>query len=132
METVTGPNKSREQELVRLVDQRQTALLRMCYLYLHDAALAEDAVQETYLKAYKAMPTFRRDCREKTWLMRIAVNTCWDPSSFGKMAAAKLVCQNHSRRERHHWTHLFLSVVGFAKLSASLLACLYCTGKKRF
>ncbi len=78
MEVVTGPDSILNQALARLVDQYQTALLRMCYLYLHDAALAEDAVQETFLKAYKALPAFHGDCSEKTWLMHIAVNTCRD------------------------------------------------------
>ena len=72
------PNESPQQRLGRLVEQYQTDLLRMCYIQLHDTALAEDAVQETFIKAYKAMPAFRGDCSEKTWLMRIAVNTCRD------------------------------------------------------
>lgn len=78
MEVVKGPDSNREQMLCRLVDQYQTALLRMCYVYLHDVGLAEDAVQETFLKAYKALDTFRGESGEKTWLMRIAINTCRD------------------------------------------------------
>lgn len=78
MEVVTGPDSVRDQALCRLVNQYQTLLLRMCYLYLHDRALAEDAVQETYLKAYRALDTFRGECSEKTWLNRIAINTCRD------------------------------------------------------
>jgi RNA polymerase sigma-70 factor (ECF subfamily) len=53
-------------------------VLRMCYVYLHDLPLAEDAAQETFLKAYRAMDRFRGDSSEKTWLMRIAINTCKD------------------------------------------------------
>lgn len=47
MEVVTGPDFVHTQTLNRLVEQYQTDLLRMCYLYLHDAELARDAVQET-------------------------------------------------------------------------------------
>ena len=61
-----------------LVAQNQEKLLRTCYLYLRDRQLAEDAVQETFLKAYRSLPAFRGDSSEKTWLMRIAVNTCRD------------------------------------------------------
>ena len=61
-----------------LVDQYQAVLLRTCYVILKDYALAEDAVQETFMKAYQARNSFRRDCSEKTWLMRIAMNTCKD------------------------------------------------------
>ena len=78
METVKDPDSYQEYLLTKLIDQYQVALLQMCYMYLHDRALAEDAVQETFLKAYKSMAAFRGDCSEKTWLMRIALNTCRD------------------------------------------------------
>ena len=78
MEVVTGPDSVREQALRHLVEQYQVDLLRMCYLYLHDAALAEDAVQETFLKAYRAIDGYRGECADKTWLTRIAINTCRD------------------------------------------------------
>lgn len=78
MSVVTGPDNLREQELTRLVEQYQTSLRRMCYAILRDEELAKDAVQETFLKAYRAMDTYRRECSEKTWLMRIAMNACRD------------------------------------------------------
>ena len=78
MEAVESPDNKREQELVRLVDTYQSSLRRMCCTILRDRTLAEDAVQETFLKAYKALDNFRQDCSEKTWLMRIAINTCRD------------------------------------------------------
>ena len=53
-------------------------LLRLCYAYLCDTALAEDAVQETFFKAWKNCERFRGDAQEKTWLTRIAINTCKD------------------------------------------------------
>lgn len=68
----------RERKLRRLIEEYEVGLLRVCYMFLHDAALAEDAVQETFLKAYLAMDQFRGESSEKTWLMRIAVNTCKD------------------------------------------------------
>lgn len=64
--------------LEQAMAQWEVPLLRTCYLLLRDAALAEDAVQETFLKAWRAKGDFRREASEKTWLMRIAVNTCRD------------------------------------------------------
>ena len=52
--------------------------MRTAYAYLGDFALAEDAVQETFLKAWRAYDRFRGEAEEKTWLMRIAINTCKD------------------------------------------------------
>ena len=68
----------REAALTGLVERHRTALVRMCCLCLGDASLAEDAAQETFLKAYRALDSFRGECDEKTWLMRIAMNTCRD------------------------------------------------------
>lgn len=72
------PGQQIHEELSRLVSTYQTELLRFCYAYLHDQALAEDAVQDTFLKAYRTLDRFRADSSEKTWLMKIAVNTCRD------------------------------------------------------
>lgn len=68
----------REQTLLRLMETYRSDLVRMAYLYLGDRALAEDATQETFLKAYKHLASFRGESSEKTWLMRIAINTCRD------------------------------------------------------
>ena len=78
MERIKAPDPDMEQIFTGLVNFHQTSLLRMCYLNLHDAGLAEDAVQETFVKAYRALPGFRGECSMKTWLMRIAINTCRD------------------------------------------------------
>ena len=85
MRVFTGPDDapSLDECFERLVEKHQTSLLRTCYLYLGDQALAEDAVQETFLKAYRALPNFRGESSEKTWLMRIAVNTCRDVMRSG-------------------------------------------------
>ena len=78
MDVVKAPDNSREQRLTRLVETYQKPLLDLCYIYLRDRALAEDAVQETFLKAYKGMKAFRGESKERTWLTRIAINTCRD------------------------------------------------------
>ena len=80
MSDIKGPDKAQneDQVLERLVCEYQSMLLRMCYLYLRDRTLSEDAVQETFMKAYRSLSSFRGDSSEKTWLMKIAINTCRD------------------------------------------------------
>lgn len=78
MDTVSGPDRHPEETLTEMVRQHQTALLRLCYAYLHDRTMAEDAVQETFLKAFQGLSQFRGEAETKTWLSRIAVNTCRD------------------------------------------------------
>lgn len=50
-----------ERELTALMAQYKTSLMRMAYMYLGDITLAEDAVQETFLKAYYHLSRFRGD-----------------------------------------------------------------------
>ncbi len=80
MSNVMGPGTApnRDQRFVRLVDQYQESVLRTCFLYLCDKTLAEDATQETFLKVYRTMDSFRGESSEKTWIMKIAMHTCYD------------------------------------------------------
>ena len=78
METVKAPDSHPEFILERRVRENQVSLKRLCYLYLHDEAMAEDAVQETFLKAFRSLGDFRGEANEKTYLTRIAINTCKD------------------------------------------------------
>ena len=78
MVTVQGPNSSREARLNQMMLTYERELTRLCCLYLHDVHLAQDAVQDTFLKAYRRLDGLRGESSERTWLMRIAINTCRD------------------------------------------------------
>ena len=60
------------------MEQYGSSLLRMSALYLKDADLAQDAVQEAFIKAYRHLNNYRGESSEKTWLTTICVNTCRD------------------------------------------------------
>ena len=70
------PGSVSEEELIRLVDTYSGILLGICRLTLGDAAMAQDIVQETFLRAWKK-GGFRRES-EKAWLIRVAMNLCHD------------------------------------------------------
>ena len=78
MNTAMGPDRNADIEITRMVEMYQLSLLRLSFAYLHDKYLAEDAVQETFLKAYRNFGSFRNESNEKTWLSRIAINCCRD------------------------------------------------------
>ena len=63
-------------DLAGLLEEHGDHLLRLCTLYLGDRSQAEDAVQDTFLRALRAWPGFRGDCAVETWLVRIAINVC--------------------------------------------------------
>ena len=69
-----GSQLSSRPDLDRLMEQYGSSLLRMCALYLKDADLAQDAVQETFMRAYRHFNDYRGESSEKTWLTAIAIN----------------------------------------------------------
>ena len=70
--------ETKEERIQRWMNEYGASLLKVCVLYLSGYTLAEDAVQETFFGAWRAMDRFegRNGCSEKTWLTRIAVNVC--------------------------------------------------------
>lgn len=76
-----------DQELVRrvqlgdkkafdtLVLKYQQKIVKLVNRYVRDQDEALDVAQETFIKAYRALPNFRGDSAFYTWLYRIAINT---------------------------------------------------------
>ena len=58
-----------------LVVKYQRRVQRLIARMVRDAALVEDVAQETFIRAYRALPQFRGDSAFYTWLYRIAINT---------------------------------------------------------
>lgn len=73
----------RSQRTTELMTRYGTDIKRFCLLQLRDASQAEDAAQDVFIKAWRALSTFRGDSSEKTWLLHIAANTCRDYQRTG-------------------------------------------------
>jgi RNA polymerase sigma-70 factor (ECF subfamily) len=58
-----------------LVEKYRRKLLRLLSRMVRDPDEIEDIAQETFIKAYRALPQFRGDAAFYTWLYRIGVNT---------------------------------------------------------
>ena len=58
-----------------LVMKYQRKLGRLLSRLIRDPAEVEDVAQEAFIKAYRALPSFRGDSAFYTWLYRIAINT---------------------------------------------------------
>jgi RNA polymerase sigma-70 factor, ECF subfamily len=70
-----GGDRPAFEELLRKYQDR---IYNLCRYMLLDAEEAQDAAQDTFLKAYAALKNFKPDAAFYTWLYRIAVNTCLD------------------------------------------------------
>ncbi len=58
-----------------LVVKYQRRLARLISRFVRDSAEVEDVTQEAFIKAYRALPSFRGDSAFYTWLYRIGINT---------------------------------------------------------
>ena len=57
------------------VEKYRRKVIRLVSRMVRDPDDLEDIAQETFIKAYRALPQFRGDAAFYTWLYRIAVNT---------------------------------------------------------
>ena len=73
-----APGPESRKQFGDLIEKYERGVLHLCCIYLRDMHMAEDAVQETFLKAYKSLNAFRGESSEKTWLYRIPINVCID------------------------------------------------------
>ena len=69
---------TRRERLSSLVLLYEKDMLKLCFVYLRDMELARDALQESFLKAYRFLDSYQGGASEKTWLTRIVINTCKD------------------------------------------------------
>ena len=65
-----------QQAFCLLMRRHNQTMYRTARSILKDDAEAEDAVQDAYMLAYRAMDKFRGDAKLSTWLVRIVVNEC--------------------------------------------------------
>lgn len=70
-----GRRPDLDRALERLIADHSDAVFRVTYGVLRDRGLAEDAVQETMIRAWRGLDGFRGDASERTWVLRIAHHT---------------------------------------------------------
>ena len=67
-----------QRDIRHIVDQYGDLVMTLCRKILVDKHLAEEATQDTFIKAYKNLDKFREDSSLRTWIYRIAYNTAID------------------------------------------------------
>lgn len=87
-----------------LVLKYQRRLMRLISRYLRDPAEVEDAAQEAFVKAYRALPNFRGDSAFYTWLYRIGINTAKNYISAG---SRRIVVNGDTLDDEGEWQNSF-------------------------
>lgn len=68
--------KNKKVFFTKIFSENADSITRMCYMYLKDKDLAQDAAQETFMKAYSRLSSYKEKSSVNTWLSAIAINTC--------------------------------------------------------
>lgn len=106
-----------------LVERYQDMVYNLCFKVLLDEDEAKDAAQDTFIKAYQALNTFREESKFSTWLYRIASNMAIARTRrkkrSGPLEEARHLASdeqssgnqpgNMSQEERSHYLHLALA-----------------------
>lgn len=77
-ELVKHAQAGNAQAFTQLVELYQMPIYNLCYRMLGEAREAEDAAQETFLRAYAQLTRYQRERSFKTWLFSIASHHCID------------------------------------------------------
>lgn len=69
-------NKSFRYSFTQAISQHDAMIKRICFGYAKTAEDLEDLYQDVLVNLWQSMPRFRGDASMKTWIYRIALNTC--------------------------------------------------------
>lgn len=73
---MTMSNNTSEQDFVRLVQENERIIYKVCSLYVSDTFTLADLYQEVVLNLWRGFPKFRKESAPGTWIYRVALNTC--------------------------------------------------------
>lgn len=73
---IDGVKRGNKEDFSLLIEKYQLYSLKVAYRFLKDRALAEDVVQESFIKVYRKMSLFEGRSSFKSWLTQVILNTC--------------------------------------------------------
>jgi RNA polymerase sigma-70 factor (ECF subfamily) len=83
-----------DEAFTRLVEEHQTHVYNLCYRMLGEPEAAEDAAQESFLRAYQNLQRYDRNRPFATWLLSIAAHYCIDRLRRRKLSVFSLDEEN--------------------------------------
>lgn len=85
---VEGLKSGNEQAFRELVEKYQDRAFSVAFGLMHDTEEAKDAVQESFIRVFKKVRSFKGDSRFYTWYYRLLVNICLDAKRKRKLVSA--------------------------------------------
>lgn len=100
---VVQAKKGDDQAFSQIVETYQSSVYNLCYRMLNNAGDAEDAAQETFLRAYKSLKKYDPNRSFITWLLSIAAHYCIDQIRKSRsvlLPVEEIFNNKHPYRER--------------------------------
>ena len=94
MAWVTQAKQGSDEAFTKLVETYQTPVFNLCYRMLGEPELAEDAAQETFLRAYQHLQRYDQKRSFATWLLSIAAQYCIDRLRRRKFSMFSMDAEN--------------------------------------
>lgn len=91
---VLQAQQGNDEAFTRLVEEHQTHVYNLCYRMLGEPEAAEDAAQESFLRAYQNIHRYDRNRPFATWLLSIAAHYCIDRLRRRKLSVFSLDQEN--------------------------------------
>ena len=91
---VLQAQQGNDEAFTRLVEEYQTHVYNLCYRMLGEPEAAEDAAQETFLRAYQNLHRYDRNRSFATWLLSIGAHYCIDRLRRRKLSAFSIDQEN--------------------------------------
>lgn len=67
---------TKEQEFSCMVRENRSTIYTVCYMFSQDSNEVEDLFQDTLVNLWKGYDSFRHESNPRTWIYRVAMNTC--------------------------------------------------------
>jgi RNA polymerase sigma-70 factor (ECF subfamily) len=91
---VLQAQQGNDEAFTRLVEEHQTHVYNLCYRMLGEPEAAEDAAQETFLRAYQNLHRYDRNRPFATWLLSIGAHYCIDKLRRRKLSMFSIDQEN--------------------------------------
>ena len=82
-----------------LVNRHQQMVYNLAYRFMRDPLLAEDAAQESFIKAFRLLGGFRGDCNFSTWMYRVTASVCLSELDRRKKRAEVELLPAHEKQQ---------------------------------
>ena len=119
-----------QQEFVRLINEHQAILHKICNIYGHSGEDKKDLFQEMVIQLWKAWPKFRGEAKFSTWMYRIALNTAISSLrkqerspklSYPENAPEGLIAENFNPEQEEQLKHLYKAIAELPEIERALV-----------